>query len=162
MSEHDEREDYDDERWGDQLAPASAVRWPASAMWACGVLQLLCAQVWVGFVVLLLVLIDLVDDDRTLGEVWEKVRREPALWGTFAVWPVATACAVLVIRGANDLRRFRRYWWAVVAAVLTVFSVPVLCLAVLQVPVGAWVLVVLARRDVRARFEVEARAVTAC
>jgi len=162
MIGHDERDDYDDERWDYQLPRTSVVRWPASAMWACGVVQLLGVQVWVGFVALLLVLVDLVDDDPALSDVWRKVCGEPALWGTFAAWPFATACALFVIRGANDLRRFRRYRWVVVAAVLTVFSVPVPCLAVLQVPVGVWVLLLLARRGVRARFEADARSVTTC
>jgi hypothetical protein len=157
MTGHDERDDYDDEGWGDQLAPAPVVHWPASAMWGFGVLQLILLQTWTAFVVALLVISHFVDDDRTLAELWRTITSSELVWMSLVGWPLATACAVVVIRGANDLGRFRHYWWAVTAAFLTLFSAPVVCLAPIQLPLGVWVLVVLARRDVRARFETVAR-----
>ena len=157
MTDHDERDDYDDERWGDQLAPTSVVRWPASAMWGFGVLQLILLQTWTAFVVVLLVISHFVDDDRTFADLWQTITRSELLWMSLAGWPFATAGTIAVIWGANSLRRFRHYWWTVTAACLTLFSVPIICLAPIQLPLGIWVLVVLARRDVRARFEAVAR-----
>ena len=74
-----------------------------------------------------------------------------------AGWPLAVAAPILVMRGAGDMRRFRRYWWAVTAGVLTLFAIPIIHLGVFQLPLGLWVLQVLARRDVRARFDAVAR-----
>ena len=158
MTGHDERNDYDDVRWdGHPLAPAAVARWPASAMWGFGVLQLILVQTWTAFVVAILVVTFFVDDDRTVDDVWRAITRNPSLWMSFVGWPLATGCAIVVIRGANSLRRFRHYWWAVTAGFLTLFAIPVLFLAPVQLPLGVWALAVLARRDVRARFEAVAR-----
>jgi hypothetical protein len=157
MTTHDERQDHDDERWdGHPLAPASVVRWPASAMWGFGLLQLILTQTWIAFLAAIM-LVDVVDNGRTLADVWKLVRKVPLLWLTLIGWPFATIGTILVMRGANELRRFGRYGLAITAAVLTMFAVPVVFLAVIQLPLGVWVLVLLARRDVRARFEAVAR-----
>jgi hypothetical protein len=157
VSGHDPREDYDDEPGLGRLAPEQVVRLPASAMWVFGLLQLVGTQLWVGFVAILLLLVELVDHGKPLDDVWDKIEDEPIYWATLLAWPVATACGLFVMRGANDLRRFRHYWRVVAAVVLTLFSVPVVCVGVFQLPIGVWILLVVTRRDVRARFEAVAR-----
>src|SRR5262249_12105381 len=133
MSEHDPRDDYDDELWKGRLAPQDIVRWPASIMWVFGLLQLIIAQVW--FAVLCYVfLMAAFDERKTLQGVWNDAIRQEEIWLTVLCWPVATACTILVMRAANDLKRFRRYPWVVAGAVLTVLSVPFIYLGVIQVP----------------------------
>jgi len=157
MSEHDERENYDDIlEWGPP-APPHIVRLPAAIMWGVGLSQFLIVQMWLAILVGSLVFTHFVDDDKNLADAWDRVIRKPPLWGSFLGWPLATACTIIVMRGANDLKRFRRYHWVVVAATLTLLSVPIIFLGVVQVPLGIWLLWILLRRDVRARFEAVAR-----
>jgi hypothetical protein len=160
MSDHDPRDDYDDELARGPLAPEHIVRWPASAMWAFGLLQLIFAQMWVALLATTIVLTNFVDDDKTVSEVWDRFKHTEAFWLTLAGWPVATFCTILVMRGGNDLRRFRRYPWVAAGTVLMMLAVPFFYLAVIQLPLGLWVLYFLLRRDVRARFEAVARGTT--
>lgn len=157
MTDHDERDDYDDEPGRGPLAAQHIVHWPSSAMWAFGLLQMIFAQMWIAFFATLLVITNFVDDDRTWSDVWDQLKDEEAVWMTLAGWPVATLCTLVVMRGANDLRHFRRYPWVVAGTVLTILAVPFFYLAVIQLPLGLWVLYLLLRRDVRARFEAVAR-----
>ena len=157
MTDHDERDDYDDERRDRPLAADHIVHWPASTMWAFGLLQLIFTQTIIGFLIVLTVVVNFVDGDETLADFWSHVTSNPELWLIPLGWLVATAWTAFVIWAANGMRRYRRYWFAVTAAVLTMFSVPFFYLAVIQLPIGLWVLIVLARRDVRARFEAVAR-----
>ena len=138
MSEHDEREDYDDAlEWG-PIAPAHTGRGAASVMWMFGLMQLIGTQFWVAFVVTVLVVVHFVDEDMTLVDAWRTVTNFEIYWLTFLGWPIATTCAILVMRGANGLRRFRHYPFAVTAAVLSILSVPFVCLAVAQTIVGIY------------------------
>jgi hypothetical protein len=158
MSEHDERDDYDDADWVDVLAAKHLVRWPGAAMWTFGVVQLILVQLWIAFIVTMWTLANFVDDDRTFAEAWRTVTNNRALWGSFVLWPIATICACAMIHGANGFRRYDRYSWAVVGAILLSLSVPCPCLLVAQLPFGIWSIVLLLRRDVRARFDAVARA----
>ena len=157
MSEYDERDDYDDEPRNRPLAPDHVMRWPASTMWAFGLLQLIFTQTIMTFLIVVTVVVNFVDGDKTLADFWAHVTSNPELWLGPLGWLLATAWTAFVIRAANGMRRYQRYWSAVTAAVLTMFSVPFFYLVVIQLPIGVWVLVVLARRDVRARFEAVAR-----
>ena len=157
MTDQDERDDYDDERWNWPLAPDHVVRLPAAIMWAFGLLQLLFAQVIFVLFVAVKVVVDVIDSDQTWQQFWDDVQDEPAIWLVPIGWLLTTAWAVLVMRTANDMRQYRRYGAAVAAAVMTMCSVPFMYLAVIQFPVGVWILAVLARSDVRARFEAVAR-----
>jgi hypothetical protein len=157
VSDQDQRDDYDDDRLHCPLATPEVVRGPASAMWGFGLLQLLLWQTWFAFVICLLVVSHFVDADKTLADLWRTITRSELIWLTLAGWPLATACTIIAIYGANCLRRFRGYRWALTAAILTLASAPVICLLPIQVPLGIWVLIVVLRPDVRARFEAVAR-----
>jgi hypothetical protein len=93
--------------------------------------------------------------------MWEgrPIRAVDVRVGVVAV-PVALAgigIAIVVVRGSVAMRRFRRYPWAVAAAVLTVLSLPCVFALPFASPVGVWTLIVLRRPDVRARFAAVAR-----
>ena len=154
MSEHDEREDYDDEPWrGDRLAPDHVVRWPTSVMWGLGLMQLVFTQTFIVMMVAAEILVGFVDGGATLNDLWQ----DSDWWRIPPGWLVLTGCNVFVIRTASEMRRFRHYWRVVSSTVLVMFAVPFIFLTVIQLPLGIWILVVLCRRDVRARFQAVAR-----
>jgi hypothetical protein len=157
MSWHDQREDYDDHPELGPMAPPHTGCGVTSVMWVFGLMQFIGTQLWVAFVVTVLVISHFVDDDKTLDDAWRTVTNFEIYWVTFLGWPVATACAILVMRGANCLRQFRHYPLAVSAALLSILSVPFVCLAIVQTIVGIYALCLLLRPDVRARFEAVAR-----
>jgi len=159
MSEHDQREDYDDEPDRGPLARKRIVAWPASAMWVLGLMQCIITQFIVAFWTYLFVRIGL-DDGKSLRDLLEEVLANEVALIALACWPMATACTVLVMRGANDLRRFQRYPWVVAAAVMTFLSIPFFYLGVLGIPLSLWIFILLLRRDVRARFEAVSRCST--
>jgi hypothetical protein len=155
VSEHDERDDYDDEPRKGRLAPISVVRRPAKFMFACGVIQLVATQV---------VAIMLRKNfsfykwgDRTLQAFWQDAISGDA--PTFIVlgWAGATVACIVIMVGAHDLLRFRRYGRVFAAAVLTAVSLPWIYLIVVSLPTGLVTIQLLRRRDVRARFEAVAR-----
>ncbi|HEX3151889.1 MAG TPA: hypothetical protein VHR66_27705 [Gemmataceae bacterium] len=156
MIEHDERDDYDDEPWRGKLAPERVLRWPSSVMWAFGVLQFIFAQTGMIMLITTTVLLEFIDGDQTLAGLWRAVRSDPAFWLVPLLWLLATVWTLLLIRAANDMRRYRRYRSVLAAVIMSMFSVPFFYLAVIQIPIGAWILLVLTRRDVRARFELPA------
>lgn len=157
MKGRDQREDYDDDPDRGPLAPEHVVRWPASAMWVFGLLQLMATQLWLAFFAGATLVVYVVDNGKTIGEAWDAMKYEPAFWLTVAGWPIGTACAITVMRGANDLKQFRRYSRVVVGAVFILLGIPVIYFAVVQFPLGLWLIWLLLRRDVRARFEAVAR-----
>lgn len=155
MSEHDEREDYDDEPWRGRRAPESLVRWPATAIWALGLGQFALSAVLLG-VAAYEFTIRAVGWNHRPGEWKDLFRREDYL--TILAGGLAGALSnAVILRGAAGLRRFRQYAWAVAATLLTVLAIPFFLLAVIQLPLGLWVLYLLLRRDVRARFVPVAR-----
>jgi len=156
VSEHDPRDDYDDEPWRDRPSPKDLVRMPASMMGVFGLLQIIITQLYTGVGIATTVL-SFVDDGKGIGDVLRSPMDIATMLLIVAVWLLATACAIVVMCGANDLGRFRRYWWVVAGAVLTLLGVPFFYLAVVQFPLGIWLIVLLSRRDVRARFEAVAR-----
>ena len=158
MTEHDPRDDYDDILDMGPQAPASLVRWPASMMWVFGLLQFIITQLWIAFLITVIVFTHFVDDNKTLSEFWNSVKDASNFWLSVLVWPLASACTLLLMRAANELKRFRHYQLVVAGAILTVLSVPFIFLGVFQVPLGVWLIVLLLRRDVRAHFEAVARA----
>lgn len=157
MSEHDLREDYDDLHYQGPLARPEVVRWPASIMWVFGLLQLIIVQLWVGFLASILVMTHIVRDNKPWSEVWETATTEETFWISALAWPFLVAGPFVVIRAATHLRRFRRYPLVVAGVILTLLAFPFLYLAVLQLPLGIYLAILLLRRDVRARFEAVAR-----
>jgi len=156
VSKHDPREDYDDVFDMGPLAPAHIVQWPASMMWVFGLLQLIITQMGMA-VFASSILFTIIDEHRTLGEVWNSTKEQEAILLALPAWPIATVCTIVVMRAANDLKRFRRYPSVFAGAILTFLSLPFFYLGVVQVPLGIWLMVLLLRRDVQARFEAVAR-----
>jgi len=140
MSEHDEREDYDDLPNRGPLAPEYIVRRPAAMMWGVGLVQLIITQLAAFFYVALMVVF-IFDGETTLGDTSEIVLG-------IAGWVAASVWLVTVMRAASKLRRFQSHRWVVTGAMLTLLTMP---------PVGIWLVWLLLRRDVRARFEAVAR-----
>jgi len=126
-------------------------------MWVFGVLQFIATQLWMALLISTIIVVEFVDGNQTLGGFWISVKDEWGFWLYLGAWPVATACAIIVTRAANDLKRFRHYQLVVAGAILTLLSVPCIFLGVIQVPLGVWLIALLLRRDVRARFEAVAR-----
>lgn len=124
-------------------------------MWIMGFLQLISTQVWISLPLGFLVLGFL--GGVTFAEAWQVIRRFPLLWVSFLFWPFATVISIIVMRGATNLEGFQKYTWVLIAASLTLVSMPIICLGVIQVPLGLWLLRLLLRPDVRARFEAVAR-----
>jgi hypothetical protein len=152
VSEHDPRDDYDDEPWRDRPSPHDLVRLPASMMGVFGLLQCILTQLYIGVGVVTTVL-GWVDDGKGVGDVLGSSTDLATMLLLFAAWLMATACTILVMRGASDLTKFRRYPWVVAGAILTLLSLPFVYLAAIQVPLGIWLIALLSRRDVRARFQ---------
>lgn len=156
MSEHDARADYDDEPNRAVLPPVPHIGTPADIMWTVGLVLLIIVQLWMAFAVCALVF-SMVNRGVGLRELVDNVIRNKMMWLVFVGWPTATICNLLVLRGANDLKKFRRYWWVVVAAIITFLSIPFVYLAFVQVPLGIWLMLLLVRRDVRDGFKAVAR-----
>jgi hypothetical protein len=156
VTAHDPRDDFDDEPWRGRLAPEHLVRWPASAMWVFGLVQLLLSLV--GLLLLGLVVLEraVTGRDDPTGN-WRNLFLSEDFLFILAVCIVGTMANLVVMRGAAGMGRFRRYPWAVIASLLAVFSLPFVYFAVFTIPVGVWALLVLCRRDVRARFAADAR-----
>jgi len=152
VSEHDVRQDYDDEPWNRRANPAALVHWPALLMGTFGVIQLVfsiagciwlpCALVW-----------NWVDPEffNNDGPQWQEV-----LLGTIAF----AVCALLnwvIVLGARRLDKFENYRLVVWAIVLSFFSLPFIYCGVMTIPVSVWSFVVILHPDVRARFDAVAR-----
>jgi hypothetical protein len=143
MSGDDQRDDYDDEPDRGPLAPDHIVRWPAALMKLFAILHTILMQLIALLFVLAVIAESLDDFDGALREVFQ-----PEMLLMTLAWLLATACCAIEIRGASDLRRFRRYPWVVAGATITLLTMP---------PLGGWLIWLLLRRDVRARFEAVAR-----
>jgi hypothetical protein len=151
VSEHDLRDDYDDEPWRKRPKAETLVQWPASIISTIGLIQLafsILSVVWMAGVV-----------------VWNWI--DPAFFNNELVWyevlagiGAAALCVALnwfILRGARALRSFRSYRSAVTGVVLFFFSLPFFYCGLVTLPVGVWAFVVLLQPDVRARFEAVAR-----
>lgn len=151
MTDHDEREDYDDEPWR-RAKPEQQVRTPATIIEVFGAIQLGLSVLWFLVAVVMIVwgAIDpaAVDaDDWT----WYEAAGLLALAGLAAVWNW------VVVLGGGRMRACRNYRLAVAAAVLSFLPWPLYYCLPVSAPVAVWALVVLARPDVRARFKAVAR-----
>jgi hypothetical protein len=148
---HDPRDDYDDEPSRGRTTPDRLVYWAGTAIWSLGLAQLATLRIGVYF---------------ELMRLWERLDGGPPIQEVeaeefAAIFVLLAICSLLVaavIFGAARMRRFRNYGWAVAAAALNVFSIPLVPLALLTIPVSIWALVLLARADVRNRFEASRRA----
>jgi hypothetical protein len=138
VSEHDLQEDYDDEPWRKRLRPEDHLFLPATAIMAFGIVQ--CAWSVVSM---------------AIPEMILEAEGEPEL--VFCLSVLATAWNGVIVYSAADMRRFRRYRMAVIATIMSLVAAPFFVFVLISVPLGVWTLIVLCRRDVRARFEAVAR-----
>jgi hypothetical protein len=139
---HDERDDYDDEPWRKRRTPEQLVRPVAIALRGCGWLFGVLALGWVAMFVIFLI------DPQTGPDADQTTNLLIAggFTGACALWSVG------LFRGARRMGGFQGYWAALLAAALAVLPVAFPHAALITIPIGVWALVVLLRRDVRARF----------
>jgi hypothetical protein len=145
VSEHDPREDYDDEPWRGP-GPDRLVRRTANVMWSVGMLQLgtsvFCACS---------LFVHAIDVWKNTGTLTLVDMRRGVFLAPAAI--VGSVCSGVAIAGATAMHRQERYPLAVAAAILTLFSVPCVFALPYGLIVGLWALAVLARRDVRGGFD---------
>ena len=146
MSEHDEREDYDDEPWRGRATPAHLLKLPADLMWSFGLFQLgvslfgLFSAVVTGSALIL--------GPRPNSLDWLKIVSIYLAPGI-----VGLCVSIVVMRGSTAMRRGRQYTLAVWAACLTLTSLPCVGALPYTLPLGIWALILLRRPDVRAYFD---------
>jgi hypothetical protein len=138
VSEHDLRDDYDDEPWRKRWRPEDQLFLPATAILAFGIFQF-------GWTIVSL----------AIPEMFLPAEGEPVL--VFALSVLVVAWHGVIVYGASGMRRFRRYPTAVIATVMSLMPCPFVPFALFSIPLGVWTMIVLCRRDVRARFEAVAR-----
>ena len=140
MSEHDEREDYDEEPWKGRASSDRLVRWQARSFLVFGLFQFAASLVvlTIAIIVMSPLPTNVGTDNKTI-----------ALVGGLVGVPLN----FVVVFGAIEMAALRKYRWAVAGTLFGLFSFPVIFLAVLSLPIRIWALVVLCNPDVRARFE---------
>jgi hypothetical protein len=143
VSDHDQREDYDDEPWRGKSVKGRLINLPADLMWSCG---------WFQVAVSLYALFN--GAVLVVGALIDPAVRDPWIASSicFAIGLAGLSVNWLVIRGAKAMRRGTDYPRAVLAACLTVASLPCVASFPYTVPIGIWALLVLNRADVRADF----------
>ena len=150
MSGHDERDDYDDQP--ERLSgPAETMWWAGQAIASFALIQLAPSILALVATLTIFVLAGANGGDSPPTLPFGDVSL------VFGAAVVSVAWNALVLRGAVGMPEFRGYRRAVLSAVLVVPAVPVVGLAVVTLPLGVWVLIVLLRPEVRARFDAVAR-----
>jgi hypothetical protein len=152
VTEHDPREDYDDEPWRGRATPEHLLRTPASILGAFGFIQLGFAIV--GWIASAVIIVWRTFDPAAVDAedmTWYEAVALLAIAGLLVGWNW------LIVRGAGRMRHCRQYRLAILAAVLSFFAVPFYYCIPISAPVAVWTLVILLRRDVQARFEAVAR-----
>lgn len=139
MSEHDEREDYDDEPWRRRWGTEEYVLVPASSIIAFAVIQCVLAVFALA-----------------IPDVFYVTESAPHL--TIPVAAIAIIWNLAIIWGAWGMHQFRRYRLSLGAAVMSFVPIPCIYCVPVSAPLGIWTLVALLRPDVRARFAAVARA----
>jgi hypothetical protein len=144
VSDHDPREDYDDEPWRGRAVKGRLINLPADLMWSCA---------WFQIAVSLYALLS-ATTIAVQALSGRQAANNPVLASVIclAVGIVGLVHNWLVVRGAKAMRRGTDYPRAVLAACLTVASVPCVASFPYTVPLGIWALIVLNRPDVRAHF----------
>ena len=152
MTDHDERDDYDDEPWRVRPTPAQLVRTPATMIEVFGAIQLGLSILGLVFAVVV-VAWGAVDPAAVDAEdmTWYEASAVLAAGVLAVVWNW------VVVRGAGCMRAGRNYRLSVTAAILSFLPVPLYYCLPISAPIAVWALVVLLRRDVRAHFAAAAR-----
>ncbi len=152
MSEHDQREDYDD---GPRKRPnniAGWVHWPGLVLTGFGAIQFalsIAGFLWLpSAMVLKWVDPEFYDDD---GPQWPEV-----ILGTL-IFAICTVLNLVVIIGARRMAKFRSYRLVIWSIALSFIPLPLISCGMISLPASIWALVVVLNPDVRARFEDVAR-----
>src|SRR5688572_419749 len=112
MSDHDERDDYDDSPWRGRIARADLLDWSAKALWGCAFAQLVAIQI--GTAILAWAVVNAADEEAVgFGDI------RPLACFLGSSWFLASTVQVLIMRLSGELRRFRRYRTSVVATLVT-------------------------------------------
>ena len=157
MSEHDPRDDYDDEPARGPLAPTHVVELPGTVMWLYCLFHFLLAQLWFVYVSFEFVEKHFVRDNKDFEGALNSFKKDQTLYLSLAAWPLATILTMYVRRAAFNLLGFRCYRQVVIAAFIICFGIPFVLLAPISLLLSGYVFGLLLRRDVRARFEAVAR-----
>ena len=156
MSGHDLRDDYDDEPWKGRATPEQLLRTPATIIEVFGAIQL--GLSLLGFVVALVAIVwGMIDPAAVDAEnmTWYEALAVLVLALVLGLVPIIWN--LTIIRGAGGMRACRNYRLAISAAGLSFLPLPPYYCLPISAPVAVWALVVLLRRDVRARFRAVAR-----
>jgi hypothetical protein len=150
MSEHDPRDDYDDEPWRGRISPDQRVKTVSDFIWCLGLFQMATSL----FAMLAPIggLIDRIQSD-------DPIRPEQFRAGSivFILSIAGIGIAAVIMYGATWMKRFCNYRWVSAAIALTILSLPCFLTMPYGIPLGIWALVVVRRPDVRARFEANQR-----
>jgi hypothetical protein len=152
MTNHDERDDYDDEPWRGRRTPAQQIRTPATIMEVFGAIQLGLSVL--GFIVAVVVIGWGVIDPAAVDA--EDMTGYEAL-AVLVASVLAVVWNWVIVRGAGRMRAGRNYRLAVTAAALSFLPLPLYYCLPISAPVAVWALVILLRRDVRDHFATIAR-----
>jgi hypothetical protein len=139
---HDERSDYDDEPWRRPRTPEQMIRLPRLALEWCGFLFVLLA---LGGAAMFIVFFLIFDPDRDPERI-DNLLICIGFTVANALW------AAGLFHGARRIGGWQSYRSAVLASSLAILPLPCPWVVVLTAPVGVWILVVLLRADVRAKF----------
>jgi hypothetical protein len=151
VNEHDPREDYDDEPWRRRATPRQLVRIPATTIEVLAAIQL--AFSLLGFFApMVFIFWDLVDPQVPDSMSWDEAALVTLIFGLCLTWNW------VILWGARQMRRCRNHRMALAAAAMSILSLPFLYLGAVSIPVAIWAVLILGRRDVRARFAAVARA----
>jgi len=150
VSDHDERDDYDDEPWRRRARPQQLVRFPAA------IIEIL-AAVQVAFSLLgclapaVFIVWGLVDPGGPEAMSWDEAVLVTSGFGFCLTWNW------IIVHGVGRMRRCRDYRLALTAALMSLVPLPFLYLGAVSIPVGIWTVAILGRRDVRAHFRATSR-----
>ena len=143
MTEHDEREDYDDEPWRRRATPQQLVRIPAIALEVLAAVQVAFALLGC-FTPAVIIIMDLALSDGPQALSWDEAVLVVLVFGLCLTWNW------VIVRGVGRMRRCRDYRMALTAAAMSILPLPFLYLGAVSIPVAIWAVVILRRRDVRA------------
>jgi len=150
VSEHDERDDYDDEPGRRRAFPQQLVSTPATIIEVCAAIQAAFSLLGC-FAPMVFILWELVDPQVVDSMSWDEAALVTLIFGLCLTWNW------VIIRGAGRMRRCRNYRLSLAAAAMSILPLPFLYLGAVSIPVAIWAVAILGRRDVRARFAAVAR-----
>lgn len=159
MSQHDERDDYDDEPWRKWATPEQLLRTPASIIAAFGAIQLGFSLLGVVAVAATFVWGVFNDADPNDSDSDTEDATVYKVLAVIAILILSVGWNWIVVLGAGRMRKCRNYRLSITVAVLSAFSIPFYYCLPISSGVAIWTVVLLSRREVKARFAAVARGV---